>query len=346
MKTWLELASSLENITGTNPEVTLLKKRAVVVIPDIYIEGVMVGYLSELVEQTEVLSPDRATLQAIEEAKAKAVAYVVRAHPVDEVELDKMPKLRMISAWGVGFNHIDVVAATARRIPVCINPVFSRSIAEAALTLILGLSKRLPRLVLDARAGRKSPAPERGTEIRGKTLGIIGYGRIGREIGELGHRLDMNVVTYDPHLLSDDIPAWCRPVTLEALLETADCLVIAAPLTPETYHLIDGPQLALMKPTAYLINIARGSLVNEAALLLALQEKRIAGAGLDVWEQEPVHPDNPLLSLDTVIGTPHGLGATWESLQHVCEAIQANVLRVLAGQRPKNVVNPKVFERG
>ena len=322
-----------------------MKKRPIVVIADAHIEGAMVEYLSELLEQTEVLSPDRATPQAIEEAKAEALAYVARIHPVDGAELAGMPKLRMISAWGVGYNHIDVAAATARRIPVCINPVFSRSVAEAALTLILALSKRLPHLTGDARAGRRPPALERGTEIRGKTLGIVGYGRIGSEIGELGHRLEMGVVTYDPHILSSDIPAWCRPVTLEALLDTADYLVIAAPLTPETHHLIDGPQLALMRPTAYLVNIARGSLVNETALLLALLEKRIAGAGLDVWEQEPVHPDNPLLSLDNVIGTPHGLGATWESLQHVCEAIQANVLRVMVGRRPRNVVNPEVFER-
>jgi phosphoglycerate dehydrogenase-like enzyme len=325
--------------------VILMKKRPVVVIPDVHIEGAMAGYLSDLLQQTEVFSPDRTAPQAIEEAKSKAVAYVARIHPVNETELDGMPELRMISAWGVGYNHIDVAAATARRIPVCINPVFSRSIAEAALTLILALSKRLPDLVLDARAGRRPLASERGMEIRGKTLGIVGYGRIGREIGELGHRLEMEVVTYDPHIPSGGFPAWCRLLTLEALLETADNVVIAAPLTPETHHLIDGPQLALMKRTAYLVNIARGPLVNEAALLLALQEKRIAGAGLDVWEHEPVHPDNPLLSLNNVIATPHGLGATWESLQHVCEAIQANVLRVMAGRRPKNVVNPKVFER-
>jgi phosphoglycerate dehydrogenase-like enzyme len=325
-------------------EVILMKKRPIVLFPDVYIERAMAGYLSELLEQTEVLSPDRATKQAIEEAKAEAVAYVARIHPVGRNELDGMPKLRMISAWGVGYNHIDVAAATACRIPVCINPVFSRSIAEAALTLILALSKRLPNLVIDARAGRRPLASERGTEIRGKTLGIVGYGRIGRELGELGHRLEMSVVAFDPNIPRGDFPGWCRPMTLEALLETADCIVIAAPLTPKTHHLIDGPQLALMKPTAYLVNIARGSLVNEAALFLALKEKRIAGAGLDVWEQEPVHPDNPLLSLDNVIGTPHGLGATWESLQQVCEAIQANVLRVMAGRRPNNVVNPKAFE--
>jgi phosphoglycerate dehydrogenase-like enzyme len=132
---------------------------------------------------------------------------------------------------------------------------------------------------------------------------------------------------------------------MEDLLRSADFVVIAAPLTPDTHHLIGEPQLALMKPSAYLVNIARGPLVDEAALLPALEQGRIAGAGLDVWEEEPLRPDHPLLTLDNVIGTPHGLGATWESLQQVCEAIQANVLRVLAGQRPEHVINPEVFER-
>jgi len=327
----------------TSLEVIVVKKRPVVVIPDAHIEGAMLEYLSELLERTEVFSPDRATPQAIEEAKAEAVVCVARVRPVSEVDIAAMPKLRMLSAWGVGYNHIDVAAATARRVPVCTNPVFSRSIAEAALTLILALSKRLPHLLRDARAGRRPLASERGMEIRGKTLGIVGYGRIGREIGELGHRLEMEVVAYDPYVSPNSVPAWCRPVTLDALLEIADYVVITAPLTPETHHLIGEPQLALMKPSAYLVNIARGPLVDEAALLLALQEGRIAGAGLDVWEQEPLHPDNPLLALDNVIGTPHALGSTRESLQHVCEAIQANVFRVLAGQRPKHVVNPKVF---
>jgi phosphoglycerate dehydrogenase-like enzyme len=323
-----------------------MPRKPVVVFSDVHIEGAMPEYLSELLERTEVLSLDRSTPEALEEARAEAVVWIARLHPVSQADLVRMPKLKMLSTWGVGYNHIDVAAATARRIPVCINPVFSRSVAEAALTLILALSKRMTQLMHDAHSGRRPLASERGVEIRGKTLGIVGYGRIGDETGELGHRLEMEVIAHDPYLPSDRFPVWCRSVTLEALLQTADFVVVAAPLTSETHHLISGPQLALMKPSAYLINIARGPLVDEAALLSALQEGRIAGAGLDVWEEEPVRPNNPLLALDNVIGTPHRLGATWESLQHVCEAIQENVLRVLAGQRPKYVVNPEVFRGG
>ena len=300
-------------------------------------------YFSELLKRVELHSPERSTPQAIEGAKAEALVWVT-ADPVDQSDLEAMPRLRMLSAWGVGYNHIDVAAATGRRIPVCINPVFSRSMSEAALTLIVALSKRLPQLMRDARAGRRPLQSERGIEIRGRTLGIVGYGRIGADIGELGHILGMKVIAYDPYLLPDRLPEWCPLVTLQALLQAADFFVIAAPLTPETHHLISGPQLALMKPSAYLINIARGPLVDEVALLTALQERRIAGAGLDVWEEEPVSPDNPLLVLDSVIGMPHHLGATRESLRCACEAIQENILRVLAGARPKHAVNPEVFE--
>ena len=321
-----------------------MTEQPVVVIADVPLEGAVSKYLSQLLERAEVLSPARFTSQAIEGARAEAVAWVARHQTVSEEDLMGMPKLRMLSAMGVGYNHIDVEAATARRIPVCINPVFSRSIAEAALTLILALSKRLPRLVNDARSGQRPLESERGVEIRGKTLGVVGYGRIGREIGELGHRLEMEVVAHDPYVSPDRVPPWCRLVALEELLRAADFVVVAAPLTPQTHHLIGRPQLLLMRSSAHLVNIARGPLVDEAALLQVLQDGRIAGAGLDVWENEPVPLDHPLLALDNVIGTPHRLGATWESLQHVCESIQDNVLRVLAGQRPKHVVNPEIFD--
>lgn len=321
-----------------------MQERPVVVIADVHIEGAMPEHWSELLKRTEVLSPDRATPQEIEEAKAEVVVWLSCIQPVTRADLEIMPKLKMLSAWGVGYNHIDVAAATARRIPVCINPVFLHSIGEAALTLMLALSKRLPQLMCDARTGRRPLQSERGVEVRGKTLGIIGYGRIGRETGEMAHCLEMEVITVDPYVLPDRLPTWCKSVPLETLLQSSDFVLVAAPLTPETHHMIGEAELALMKPSAYLINIARGPLVDEAALLEALTEERIAGAGLDVWEEEPVSPDNPLLALDSVIGTPHRLGATWETLQHVCEAIQSNVFRVLAGEKPAHVVNPEVFQ--
>ncbi len=322
-----------------------MNEHPIVVFADMPLEGEMPAYLGLLLEQTSVLSPDRAAPEALEAAKPQAVAWITRIQPLRQADLEHMPRLRLISSWGVGYNHIDVAAATARRVPVCVNPVFTRSVSEAALTLILALSKRLAHLMQDARAGRRTPESERGFEVRGKTLGVVGFGRIGQDIGALGHRLEMPVIAHDPYLSAADLPPWARLVSLETLLRAADFVVLAAALTPETHHLIGGPQLALMKSSAYLINVGRGALVDEAALLTVLQEGRIAGAGLDVWEQEPLRPDHPLLALDNVIGTPHKLAATWDSLRHICEAIQANVLRVLAGEQPQHVVNAAIYQQ-
>ncbi len=320
-----------------------MPERPVVIMEDVFLEGPVLEYFRKLLEQVDVVSPTNSTHQEIEDARKKAIVCVSRITPVTREKLASMPALRIVSAWGVGYNHIDVDTATAMGIPVCINPTFSRSVAEAAMTLILALSKRLMYLVRYARAGKRPSESERGMEIRGKRLGVIGYGRIGREIGDLGHRLDMEIVAYDPFLECDQVHGWCRPISLNELLSVSDYVVISAPLTPKTYHMIGEKQLELMKPSAYLVNIARGPLVDEAALLTSLRNRRIAGAGLDVFEEEPVRADNPLLALDNVIATPHKLAATHESLQQVCESIEENILRVISGQNPLYVVNPETL---
>ncbi|MCC7451649.1 MAG: hypothetical protein IT324_29850 [Anaerolineae bacterium] len=317
----------------------------VVVFSDIRLDGDLPRYLSEVLLRTNILAPDRSTPEVIEQARADAVVWVSRFQPVGPSDLDRMPNLKLLSAWGVGYDHINVAAATARCIPVCINPTFSRSVAEAALTLILALSKRMHYLMRSAQTGQRVLESERGIEIRGKTLGIVGFGRIGQEVGDLGQRLEMRVLAYDPYRLPGDFPDWAHPVPLDVILRESDFVVTVAALTPETRHLIGAPQLALMKPSAYLINVGRGALVDERALFTALQQRQIAGAGLDVWEEEPPRPDNPLLMLDNVIGTPHKLASTWDSLRQICESIQSNTLRVIAGLRPEHVVNPEVFAR-
>jgi phosphoglycerate dehydrogenase-like enzyme len=329
-----------------------MKQRPVIIFADVTLEDVITRHLGELLAQTEVLAPGLRTLdcpegvtkEIIAERKNEAMALITRIQPVTASDLDAMPHLKLISAWGVGYNQVDVAAATARGIPVRINPVFSRAVAEAALTLILALAKRLPDRIRSAHEGRVPGHRERGTEIRGRTLGVIGFGRIGRELGDLGRRLEMQVLAFDPYLPVGASPDWCQLVSLDELLTRSDYVVALAPLTPTTHHLIGAAQLALMRPTAYLLNLGRGALVDEAALLAALEAGRIAGAGLDVWEREPVRPDHPLLARADVIGTPHALAATWESLEAVCRAIQTNVLRVLAGERPHDVINPQIYE--
>ena len=319
-------------------------ERPTIVFADVPVEGPMQNYLEELLTRVTLLHPQNCAPEEMDAVRETAVAWIGRSQPLRLSDLEAMPSLKLISAWGVGYNHIDLAAATGRRIPVCLNPVFSRSMAEAALALVLALSKRLPLLARDARSGTTPGQNDRGIEVRGRSLGVIGFGRIGQATGELAHRLEMQVLAYDPYLPAGQFPTWCRLVSLEPLLSAADFVVITAPLTAETRHLIGPAQLALMKPTAYLINIARGPLVDEAALFEALQTGQIAGAGLDVWEQEPLDPANPLLALDNVIPTPHKIGATWDSLEAVCRTIQSNVLRILAGERPENVLNPQIYD--
>lgn len=301
-------------------------------------------YFPRLMDGTAVAFIDPAETAALAAARPRAVAWIPRGEKVGRAEVEAMTSCRLISVWGVGYDNVDVAAATAHHIPVCINPVFARSMAEAGLTLILALAKRLPKLARDARRGHVPTNSERGLEIAGKTLGVVGLGRIGRKLAELAGALGMRIVAFDPYLKPEAFAPYTQAWTMPNLLAASDFVVLAAPLAPETRHLIGADELALMKPSAYLINIARGPLVDEVALVAALQAGQLAGAGLDVWEKEPVQPDHPLLAMDNVIGTPHRIGATWESLQALCTSIEDNVLRVIAGNRPENAVNPEAME--
>lgn len=279
---------------------------------------------------------------------AGATAVIVRRRRLSESDLVRAPNLRWVSAWGVGFDHIDVEAATRLGIPVSFNPVFTTSMAEAALTLMLALAKRLPELSASTRSdggdvGSRGDA-DRNTELEGKALGIVGFGRIGRRIGQLGRCLGMKVIATDPLLVGKSTEEWYRLEDLPVVLSESDVVVLAAPLTPNTYHLIDDEQLRRMRPNAYLINVGRGGLVDEEALHAALVSGQLAGAGLDVWEHEPVRPDHPLLALSNVIGTDHALGRSHESLQRICLSITQNIQRVLAGDRPLTVLNPEVWQ--
>ncbi len=276
---------------------------------------------------------------------ANADMVITRHHPLGEADLVAAKRLRWVSAWGVGYDHIDVIAAARLGVPVSCNPVFTTSMAEAALTLILALTKRLPQLTAAARGGESERdvdgGPLRNLEMEGKTLGVIGFGRIGKRIGELGRCLGMRIGAFDPMLTEAE--DWYRLQTVESLLSASDVVVLAAPLTNSTYHLIDARRLGVMKPGAYLVNIGRGGLVDEHALYDALISGRLAGAGLDVWEHEPVDPSHRLLALPNVVGTGHSLGRTRESLQRICESLVSNIRAVISGEPIANVVNRDVL---
>jgi len=257
-------------------------------------------------------------------------------------------RLAVIGRFGVGYDSIDVQACTDANVILFITPEGVRySMAESVVTFILMLSKRA--LIKDqlVRSGQWDERSQyMGICLEHRTLGLIGLGNIGREVVRLLAPFRMNIVTFDPYVDEEQARALgVKPVSLNVLLQESDFVSINCPLTDETRGLIGESELHLMKSSAYLINTARGPIVNEQAIIKALQENWITGAALDVFEQEPIAPDNPLLKLDNVVLAPHAIGwtdemflgnGTWDCL---------GVLNVMRGELPNSVVNRDVLDK-
>jgi len=263
---------------------------------------------------------------------------------VSAASLEGAERLALIARNGVGLDFIDLDACTARGVAVTITPAgVTRAMASAAVAFVLALSHRLlprhKRLV----AGRWSDGrfDLLGLGLTGRTLGVIGYGRIGREVVRLLRPWEMRVLAAQR---SDPRDPDVEHVALDALLEESDVVVVACPLTPETHHLLDARRLALMKSAALLVNVARGPVVDQGALAEALQDGRLGGAGLDVFEHEPVDPADPILTAPGFVGAPHSLGY-WDELFRRCVADACSaILDVAAGRVPSDVANADVLE--
>jgi D-3-phosphoglycerate dehydrogenase len=256
-------------------------------------------------------------------------------------------RLSLVARFGVGYDNVDVPACTAAGVFLTITPdAVRRPMAVVNLTYLLALAGRLleqDRLTREGRWGDKQDA--RGVGLVGKKFGTIGFGRIAQETHTISRPLGMRHIAHDPYANPEvAAAAGVELVDLETLLRESDFVVVAAALTDETRHLINAERLAMMKPTALLISTARGGLVDQAALYEALRDKRIAGAGLDVFEQEPVDPNEPILKLDNVIVTPHGLCWTDECERLMGEIVLQSIQEVAAGKIPTNVVNPEAAE--
>ena len=258
-------------------------------------------------------------------------------------------RLAMVARFGVGYDTVDVAACTARDVALVITPDgVRRPVAVSILTLMLALTGKL--MVKDrlTRGGPETWArrsDHMGIGLVGLTLGSIGIGNIGAELFRLAKPLDMNFLAHDPYAdpaVAEELGI--ELVALEALFRHADVLTVNCPLSEATHHLVDAQRLALMKPSAYLINTARGPIVDQAALTAALAEGRIAGAGLDVLEQEPPDPDDPILGLENVILTPHALCWTDQCFAGNGAADVRAVLEVKAGRVPRGIVNPDVVD--
>jgi glyoxylate reductase len=257
-------------------------------------------------------------------------------------------RLKMIAAMSIIPANVDLAAATARKIPVTVIPaVVTEATADLAFALVLAVARRIPEADRAVRAGTfpgSQSAHLLGRYVHGKTLGLIGAGRVGQAVARRARGFGMRILYADPHRLppSEETRVGMILTPMDRLLAEADFVSVHALYTPATHHLIGARELALMKPTAYLINTSRGPVLDEAAVTRALAERRIAGAGLDVYEHEPSVPPE-LRALDTVVLTPH-LGSAVGELRESMQAIVVDdIVAFLDGARPTNCVNPEVF---
>ena len=291
-----------------------------------------------LAEGGEELSAEQASLYD---------ALIVLGPRVGAKTVGGADRLALVARFGVGYDNVDLEACAENGVAVTITPGgVRRPVASAILALLLALGHRL--LIKDriARSGRwEERLDHMGVGLTGRTLGSIGLGNIGREMFALAAPFGMRQLAHDPYAPPGTAAeAGTELVDLETLLRLSDFVVVNCALTPETYHLLDAGRLSLMKETAHLVNVARGPVVDQAALTEALRGGRIAGAGLDVFEKEPADPTDPIFSLPNVIAAPHALAWTDELALGNGRAACGSVLDVAAGRVPNDVINESVLD--
>ncbi len=264
------------------------------------------------------------------------------------------PRLRIISQYAVGYDNIDVECATKHGVYVTNTPgVLTEAVADFTWALILAVARRIVEADKFVREGewyRKGtgwhPMMLLGLEVHGLTLGIIGMGRIGRAVAKRAVGFDMRILYTDKYRLSPEMEEKfnAKHVDMDTLLRESDIVSIHTPLTPETYHLIGEEELKKMKRTAILINTARGKVIDTNALVKALEEGWIAGAGLDVFEEEPLPPGHPLTKFDNVVLAPHLGSATWKTRTAMAMLVADNLIAFYKGEKPPTLVNPEVMK--
>jgi len=280
-------------------------------------------------------------------AKVDALATLL-SDKIDAEVFDATPNLKIIAQMAVGFDNIDVNEATKRGIYVTNTPgVLTETTADFAWALLMAVARRVVEADTYVRSGNWKvswhPMMMQGRDICGATLGIVGLGRIGCAIAKRAKGFDMKVLYYDVIRRPDFEKEYDIQFTdMDLLFQKADFVTINTPLTKETFHLVDEKKLKMMKKTAYLINNARGPIVDEKALYKALKEGWIAGAALDVFEQEPTPMQNPLLKLNNVVVAPHISSASYETRSRMAEMVAENLIAFFEGKTPPNLVNPEV----
>jgi D-3-phosphoglycerate dehydrogenase len=261
-------------------------------------------------------------------------------------------KLKLVGACRGNVTHVDIEAATEHGVLVVNTPARNATaVAELTVGLMLALMRNIPKAHQMVSSGEwVDPtvcySTFRGTELAGKTIGIVGFGAIGKKLAKRLSAFETSIIVYDPYVGPQEIKkVGARPLDLDDLVMQSDFITLHCPSLPDTIGLISAETIALMKPTAYLVNTAGAAIVDRDAIVRALREGHIAGAAFDVYETWPVQPDNPLLKLDNVILTPHIGGSTDETVERHSTMIADDIERFLVGERPENLLNPQVWNR-
>ena len=321
--------------------------------PKIYVSRVLrpnvLARLGEVGEIRNWEKPGRCPAEVLEKEVADVDAVLGTDRWTAEL-MDKATRLRIIALTAVGFDGVDVAAATERGIIVTNTAgSLTDTVADLVFALMLGVARRVCESERWLRAGQWKTlgVTPMGWDVHHATLGILGLGRIGAAVADRARGLQMKVLYYDTVRREDlEQQYGYQFVDLDTLLKESDFITLHTALSPETKGLIGESALAKMKPTAFLINTSRGPVVDEAALIKALQEKRIAGAGLDVFEKEPIDLENPLLKMENVVTLPHVGSATEATRQAMVDLAADNILAVLQGKPPLTPVNPEVLRVG
>lgn len=259
--------------------------------------------------------------------------------------LQNAGRLKVICKYGTGVNRIDVKAATEKGILVANAPVHNLTVAEYTIALMLAIYKKLTRNEKYIKAGGWRDESTTGFELYGKTIGLLGFGGIGRQVAKRLQGWDVSLLVHDPYVSPEEAEqCGVKLVDKQTLLTGADIISLHVPLTAQTTGLIAKPEFLQMKKTAVFINTSRAEVANQEDLIAALRDGLLAGAGVDVWEREPVDKTNPLLSMDNVVVSPHVAGFTFEALRRIAEQSAKNCVKALHGEKPDFIVNPEALE--
>jgi glyoxylate reductase len=295
----------------------------------------------------EYAPPPKKTI--IEKARTVDALATLLSDKIDAEVFDAAPKLKIVSQLAVGFDNIDVAEATKRGIYVTNTPeVLTDTTADFAWALLLAVARRVAEADKYVRTGQWKvgwhPNMMAGRDVYGATIGVVGAGRIGYAVAKRATGFDMKILFYDVVPRPEIEKLGAQKADLDTLLKQSDFVSIHVPLMKETHHLINEQKLRLMKKTAYLINNSRGPVVDEKALYKALKEGWIAGVALDVFEQEPIPVDSPLLKLDNVVLAPHISSASLETRSRMAEMVAENLVAFFEGRKPPNLINPDVMK--